>query len=95
MTQHESLKNVEKFKTNFSYIAVLNFDPNISVIFYNWKITEEPFARKIMKQKKNNKAFNPKLKKPELYQKYIIILCKNAMDNKKSILLPRKSYSLL
>lgn len=38
MTQHESLKIVEKFKTNFSYIAVLNL--NISVIFYNWKITE-------------------------------------------------------
>lgn len=69
MTQHESLKNVEKFKTYFSYIAVLNFDPNISVIFYNRKITEEPFSRKIMKHKKNNRAFNPKLKKNRIISK--------------------------
>lgn len=52
MTQHESLKNVEKFKTNFSCITVLNFDPNISVLFYNWKITEEPFFKKNETEKK-------------------------------------------
>lgn len=39
--------------------------------------------------KKNTRAFNPKLKKPELYQKYIIISCKNVMDKKKVYFCPK------